>query len=913
MNIVVVESPAKAKTINKYLGPGYEVLASFGHIRDLPAKDGSVDPNANFRMLWEVDAKSNQRMNDIARALKGADKLILATDPDREGEAISWHVLEVLKEKKALKGQAIERVVFNAITKQAVTEAMKHPRTIDAALVDAYLARRALDYLVGFTLSPVLWRKLPGARSAGRVQSVALRLVCDRELEIEKFVAKEYWSIAATLATPRNETFEARLVGADGQKIQRLDIGSGAEAEAFTRDLENATFKVATVEGKPARRNPPPPFTTSTMQQEASRKLGFSPAHTMRLAQRLYEGIDIGGETVGLITYMRTDGIDMAPEAIAAVREMIGKDYGKSYVPETPRTYQQKSKTAQEAHEAVRPTDPNRSPKDVAKSVDRDQARLYELIWNRTVASQMQSAELERTTVDILAKTGSRNIELRATGQVVKFDGFLTLYQEGHDEADEDDESRRLPAMSEGELLEKQAINSSQHFTEPPPRYSEAALVKRMEELGIGRPSTYASILQVLQDRGYVRIDKKRLMPEDKGRVVVGFLESFFQRYVEYDFTANLEEQLDRVANHEIDWKQVLQNFWIDFIGAVNDIKDLRVTQVLDALNDLLAPHIFPPRAEGGDPRKCPTCETGRLSLKLGRFGAFIGCSNYPDCTFTRQMTPGAEGSLNGTKVLGEDPVTGLEVSLRSGRFGPYLQLGEQAKPEKKGDKVEKPKRAGLPKGLAPEDVDLERALALLALPREVGIHPEDNEPIIAGVGRFGPYVKHDKTYANLEEGDDVLNIGLNRAVTLIAEKKANPGKGRRFGADPGKVLGEHPDKGGPIVAKKGRYGPYVSHDGINATLPGDKTPETITLEEAVSLLDARAERVGASGKRGGKKKAARKTAGETETVAAEAPKPRRAAGRKTAAGKVESNPAAAPKKVAAAKAKPARKTKAAE
>jgi len=913
MNIVVVESPAKAKTINKYLGPGYEVLASFGHIRDLPAKDGSVDPNANFRMLWEVDAKSNQRMNDIARALKGADKLILATDPDREGEAISWHVLEVLKEKKALKGQAIERVVFNAITKQAVTEAMKHPRTIDAALVDAYLARRALDYLVGFTLSPVLWRKLPGARSAGRVQSVALRLVCDRELEIEKFVAKEYWSIAATLATPRNETFEARLVGADGQKIQRLDIGSGAEAEAFTRDLENATFKVATVEAKPARRNPPPPFTTSTMQQEASRKLGFSPAHTMRLAQRLYEGIDIGGETVGLITYMRTDGIDMAPEAIAAVREMIGKDYGKSYVPETPRTYQQKSKTAQEAHEAVRPTDPNRSPKDVAKSVDRDQARLYELIWNRTVASQMQSAELERTTVDILAKTGSRNIELRATGQVVKFDGFLTLYQEGHDEADEDDESRRLPAMSEGELLEKQAINSSQHFTEPPPRYSEAALVKRMEELGIGRPSTYASILQVLQDRGYVRIDKKRLMPEDKGRVVVGFLESFFQRYVEYDFTANLEEQLDRVANHEIDWKQVLQNFWIDFIGAVNDIKDLRVTQVLDALNDLLAPHIFPPRAEGGDPRKCPTCETGRLSLKLGRFGAFIGCSNYPDCTFTRQMTPGAEGSLNGTKVLGEDPVTGLEVSLRSGRFGPYLQLGEQAKPEKKGDKVEKPKRAGLPKGLAPEDVDLERALALLALPREVGIHPEDNEPIIAGVGRFGPYVKHDKTYANLEEGDDVLNIGLNRAVTLIAEKKANPGKGRRFGADPGKVLGEHPDKGGPIVAKKGRYGPYVSHDGINATLPGDKTPETITLEEAVSLLDARAERVGASGKRGGKKKAARKTAGETETVAAEAPKPRRAAGRKTAAGKVESNPAAAPKKVAAAKAKPARKTKAAE
>jgi DNA topoisomerase I len=885
MNIVVVESPAKAKTINKYLGSGYEVLASFGHIRDLPAKDGSVDPDDNFKMIWEVDAKSNQRINEIAKALKGADKLILATDPDREGEAISWHVLEVLKQKKALSKQTIERVVFNAITKQAVTDALKHPRVIDSALVDAYLARRALDYLVGFTLSPVLWRKLPGARSAGRVQSVALRLVCDRELEIEKFVAREYWSIVAKLATPRQETFEARFVGADGQKVQRLDIGSGAEAEAFTRGLEAATFKVANVEAKPSRRNPPPPFTTSTMQQEASRKLGFSPAHTMRLAQRLYEGIDIDGETVGLITYMRTDGIEVAPEALAAIRSMIGKEYGANYVPETARSYQQKSKTAQEAHEAVRPTDPNRSPKDVAKSVDRDQARLYELIWNRAVASQMQSAELERTTVDIEAKVGSRTLDLRATGQVVKFDGFLTLYQEGHDEADEDEESRRLPAMSQGELLQKQAINSSQHFTEPPPRYSEAALVKRMEELGIGRPSTYASILQVLQDRGYVRIDKKRLMPEDKGRVVVGFLESFFQRYVEYDFTASLEEQLDKIANNEIDWKQVLQDFWIDFIGAVNDIKDLRVTHVLDVLNDLLAPHIFPPGPEGGDPRKCPSCDTGRLSLKLGRFGAFIGCSNYPDCTFTRQMTPGANGGVNGTKVLGEDPGTGLEVSLRSGRFGPYLQLGEQSKEKD----AEKPKRAGLPKGLSPEDVDLEKALALLALPREVGMHPEDGEPIIAGVGRFGPYVKHGKIYANLDSSEDVLTVGLNRAVSLIAEKKANPGRGRRFGADPGKSLGEHTDKGGPIVVKNGRYGPYVSHAGINATLPGDKTPDTVTLEEAIGLLEARAAKMG------------------------NAPKARRAAGRKQASGKAAAKPAAKPKKAVAAKAKSPRKAKAAE
>jgi DNA topoisomerase-1 len=895
MNIVVVESPSKAKTINKYLGSGYEVLASFGHIRDLPAKDGSVDPEHNFRMLWEVDPQSQKRINDIARALKGADKLILATDPDREGEAISWHVLEVLSDKKALRpGTAVERVVFNAITKQSVSEAMKNPRKIDDALVDAYRARRALDYLFGFTLSPVLWRKLPGARSAGRVQSVALRLVCDRELEIEKFVAREYWSILARLATPRNEVFEARLVGADGQKIQRLDIGSGAEAEAFTRDLENATFTVAAVEAKPARRNPPPPFTTSTMQQEASRKLGFAPAVTMRLAQRLYEGVDIAGETTGLITYMRTDGIDMAPEAVAEIRGMIGKNYGQQYVPGSPRQYQNKSKNAQEAHEAVRPTSANRTPAEVAKYVDRDQARLYELIWNRAVASQTESAELERTTVDIAARVGSRNLELRATGQVVKFDGFLTLYQEGLDEPSDDEESRRLPAMSQGEPLQKQAIESSQHFTEPPPRFSEAALVKRMEELGIGRPSTYASILQVLQDRGYVRLDKKRLIPEDKGRVVVAFLESFFNRYVEYDFTASLEEKLDRISNGEIDWRAVLTEFWEQFIGSVNEIKEVRNRVVLDALNDLLEPHIFPARADGKPRRQCPQCGTGELSLKTGRFGAFIGCSNYPECNFTRQLTPNAD-SMMGKKVLGEDPDTGLEVTLRGGRFGPYLQLGEQVKPpkRKKGEpkvEVEKPKRAGLPKGLSPDDVDLEKALGLLSLPREVGLSPEDGEPILAGIGRFGPYVKHGKVYASLEEGDDVLTIGLNRAVTLIAEKKANPKKGRRFGPAPGKVLGEHPDKGGPVVVKNGRYGPYVSHGGVNATLTGDKTPENVTLTEAVVLLDARAEALGAQPRRA----AGRKKAGE----ASEAPKGRS----KTAAADGKGKASAKPRKKATKK-----------
>jgi len=834
MNIVIVESPAKAKTINRYLGPGYAVLASFGHVRDLPAKDGSVDPEHDFRMLWEVDAKSAKRLNDIARALKGADKLILATDPDREGEAISWHVLEVLKEKRALKAQPVERVVFNAITKQAVAEAMRHPRKIDSALVDAYLARRALDYLVGFTLSPVLWRKLPGARSAGRVQSVALRLVCDRELEIEKFVPQEYWSLVATLATPRGESFEARLVGADGKRIQRLDIGSGAEAQAFKQALESARFQVASVEAKPTRRFPPPPFTTSTLQQEASRKLGFAPAHTMRIAQRLYEGVDIGGETVGLITYMRTDGVQMAPEAIDSIRLLIMGDYGRDYLPPSPRQYQTKSKNAQEAHEAIRPTAMERRPRDMARHLDPDMARLYELIWLRAVASQAEAAELERTTADITAQVNGRVLDLRATGTVIKFDGFLKLYHEDQDDPAEDDESRRLPAMSAGEPLTRQRIDASQHFTEPPPRYSEASLVKRMEELGIGRPSTYAATLQVLRDRGYVRIEKKRLVPEDKGRVVIAFLESFFARYVEYDFTASLEEQLDRISNNEIDWKQVLADFWHDFIGAVDEIKDLRVSEVLDALNEVLGPHIFPPRADGTDPRQCPTCGTGQLSLKIGRFGAFIGCSNYPECRYTRQLAAAnGDASDSGTRILGQDPETGLDVTIRSGRFGPYIQLGEARDGEK-------PKRVSVPKGISLDELDLERALALLSLPREVGRSPETGEPILAGIGRYGPYVQMGRTYANLEAGDDVLTIGLNRAVTLIAEKQAKGPRGKRFGSSPGRDLGAHPTLGGAIVLREGRYGPYVTHNKINATLPNSVAPDTITLEQAAALIDAK-------------------------------------------------------------------------
>ncbi|MGM4928406.1 type I DNA topoisomerase [Tardiphaga sp. 619_E2_N8_5] len=902
MNLVIVESPSKAKTINKYLGKDYEVLASFGHVRDLPAKNGSVDPDANFQMIWEIDPKAASRLNDIAKAVKGADKLILATDPDREGEAISWHVLEVLKQKRALKDQKIERVVFNAITKQAVTDAMKNPREIDGALVDAYMARRALDYLVGFTLSPVLWRKLPGARSAGRVQSVALRLVCDREQEIEKFIPREYWSLVTTLATPRGESFEARLVGADGKKIQRLDIGTGAEAEDFKKAIEAANFTVSTVDAKPARRNPQAPFTTSTLQQEASRKLGFAPAHTMRIAQRLYEGIDIGGETTGLITYMRTDGVQIDPSAITQARSVIGEDYGKQYVPDAARQYTSKAKNAQEAHEAIRPTDMSRRPASLRGRLDSDQSRLYELIWMRTIASQMESAEMERTTVDIAAKAGSRLLELRATGQVVKFDGFLAVYQEGKDDDAEDEDSRRLPAMSEGEALKKENLAVTQHFTEPPPRFSEASLVKRMEELGIGRPSTYASILQVLKDRGYVRLEKKRLYGEDKGRVVVAFLENFFAKYVEYDFTAALEENLDRISNNEISWQQVLKDFWTDFIGAVNEIKDLRVAQVLDALDEMLGPHIYAPREDGGDPRQCPTCGTGRLNLKAGKFGAFVGCTNYPECRYTRPLA--ADSGANADRVLGPDPVSGLEVAVKAGRFGPYIQLGD-AKDYEEG---EKPKRAGIPKNTSPSDVELDLALKLLSLPREIGKHPETGEPITAGLGRFGPFVKHEKTYASLEAGDEVFDIGLNRAVTLIAEKIAKGPSGRRFGADPGKPLGDHPTLGG-VAVKGGRYGAYVTAGGVNATIPSDKTQETITLEEAIALIDERVAKGGIKPKRGAKKAPAKKAVAKKADAAEKKPAAKKAVAKKTAT-KPKAEGAAASKARAPVKAKtsPAKK-----
>jgi DNA topoisomerase-1 len=835
MNVVVVESPAKAKTINRYLGRDYKVLASYGHVRDLPAKDGSVEPDRDFAMSWLVDAKAAKRVNEIAAALKDSTKLILATDPDREGEAISWHVLEILKKKGLLKDKFVERVVFNAITSKSILEAMRNPRQLDPALVDAYLARRALDYLVGFTLSPVLWRKLPGARSAGRVQSVALRLVCDRELEIEAFRPQEYWSVDATFRTTSGDAFSARLAAVDGSRLGRLDIETEAEARAIERALADSAFSVETVESSPVKRHPYPPFRTATLQQEASRKLGFSSKETMQLAQRLYEGVNLGGEVVGLITYMRTDGVQMAGEAIAATRSVILKSFGDRYLPAAPRAYSTKAKNAQEAHEAIRPTDVARHPASLLKRLERGQAALYELIWKRTLASQMESAEFERTTADIAAagQDGKRYV-FRATGSVVKFDGFLKLYQEGADDAEEEN-GRCLPDLTPGEAVAVEELLSQQHFTEPPPRYSEASLIKKMEELGIGRPSTYTAILSVLRERGYVRLEKKRLIPEDKGRIVTAFLEAFFARYVEYGFTADLEELLDRISAGEVDWKQVLRDFWRDFAASVDDTRDLRVSAVLDALNDILAPHIFPERPDG-DRRACPTCSTGRLSLKIGKFGAFIGCENYPECRYTRQISQGHNGAEQAVPpdgiLLGNEPETGLPVTRRLGRFGPYVQLGE-ATPD------EKPKRSAIPRGWNAEEVDLERALQLLSLPREVGVHPESGQPITANFGRYGPYIVHEGTYVNLPSPDEVFTIGINRAVDLLAHKKS---RARRSSAAAPKDLGMHPE-GGAVRVLSGRYGPYVKWGKINATLPHGKAPQDITFEEALALLAAKSAR----------------------------------------------------------------------
>ncbi|MFP1642825.1 type I DNA topoisomerase [Pontitalea aquivivens] len=864
MAVVVVESPAKAKTINKYLGSDYTVLASFGHVRDLPPKDGSVDPDHEFAMKWEVAADSKKHIRAITEALKTDDELILATDPDREGEAISWHLQEALADK--LRKKKVSRVTFNAITKPAILEAMKHPRQVDTALVEAYLARRALDYLVGFNLSPVLWRKLPGAKSAGRVQSVCLRLIVEREMEIEAFRAREYWTVTATLVTPRGQEFSARLTVLGGKKLDKFDLANATAAELAVQAVTSRPLAVKSVEAKPATRNPYPPFMTSTLQQEASRKFGMGAKACMSAAQRLYEA--------GHITYMRTDGIDMAPEAVMAARDEIRRRFGEAYVPDSPRMYKNKAKNAQEAHECIRPTDMAMSPDRL--NVEADQRKLYDLIWKRTIASQMAAARMERTTVDVGSNDGQ--VELRATGQVVTFDGFLKIYDQGRDD-DEGEDGARLPQIMQGEPADKRAITPEQHFTQPPPRYTEATLVKRMEELGIGRPSTYASIVTTIQDRGYVRKDKNRLIPEDTGRLVTAFLANYFRRYVEYDFTADLEDQLDDISAGDRDYKEVLARFWRDFSAALGETAELRISEVLDKIDEVLGPHLYPPRADGGDPRACPTCGAGRLNLKTARSGgAFIGCSNYPECRYTRPLSAPEDGdaaALDG-KVLGQDD--GADITLRIGRFGPYVQKGEATADQPK------PPRASLPKGWSPESIDLDRALMLLSLPRQIGAHPEDGAPVEASIGRFGPYVKHNKTYANLPDIDEVFTIGMNRAVEVLAQKAARGPGGRGAAAQPIKDLGEHPD-GGVIQVMPGRYGPYVKWGKVNATIPKDSAPEAITLEEALPLLAAKAAK-------GGKKTPARKAPAKKAPAKAAAKPTSKTSGAKKPAAKK-----AAPKK----------------
>ncbi|MDR3449726.1 MAG: type I DNA topoisomerase [Alphaproteobacteria bacterium] len=879
--LVIVESPAKAKTINKYLGADYTVLASYGHIRDLPPKDGSVRPDEDFAMDWELGDRADRPVSEITKAIKSADAVYLASDPDREGEAIAWHILEVLREKGLDKKATIKRVTFNEITKKTVTDAIANPREIDQDLVDAYMARRALDYLVGFSLSPVLWRKLPGAKSAGRVQSVALRLICERESEIEDFRAQEFWTIEATFLTANNLSVPAKLTHLSGKKLDKFALQTEGEAQAAMALLRQLTYKVASVEKKQSRRNPYPPFTTSTLQQEASRKLGMGATRTMRTAQNLYEGTDIGGETVGLITYMRTDGVTLSADAIAAAREVIAKDFGKDYVPAEARIYKTTAKNAQEAHEAIRPTDLERRPEIVAKYLDGEQLALYTLIWQRTMASQMASAVLDQVAVDIAGDTDKA--VFRATGSVVVFDGWLKVYQESVDDDKKVDDDGygnvRLPPVKENDPMKPKEIKPEQHFTQPPPRYSEASLVKRLEELGIGRPSTYASIMQVLQDRDYVKLDKKRFFPEDRGRIVTAFLENFFKDYVEYDFTADLETKLDDISGGKLPWKKVLREFWTGFSGAIGETKDLKISDVIDALDNMLGPHFFPPNADGSDPRQCQVCKTGRMGLKLGKFGAFLGCSNYPTCKNTRPLAVpnGADGTpqMAGPRELGTDPATGLPVSARVGPYGAYVQLGppgavavaplgaEQSRPDqnasaeppppppekvsedgkkkkkkaKKKDDAPKPKRVSLPKGMDPNLIDLTAALKLLELPRDVGKHPESGEMITAGIGRFGPYIKMGPQYKSIPADDDVLNIGLNRAVVLLAE----PSKGRfGAGATPGKLLGEHPEDKKPVSLNNGRFGPYIKWGKVMATVTKAYDPENVTMAQALEIIAAK-------------------------------------------------------------------------
>ncbi|SFE58271.1 DNA topoisomerase I [Sulfitobacter brevis] len=884
MPVVVVESPAKAKTINKYLGDNYTVLASYGHVRDLPPKDGSVDPERDFEMLWEIASDSKKHVKAIADALAKDNELILATDPDREGEAISWHLQEALTKRKSIKKDTpVSRVVFNAITKNAVTEAMKNPRQVDMPLVEAYLARRALDYLVGFNLSPVLWRKLPGAKSAGRVQSVTLRIIVEREMEIEAFRNREYWSVKVLLATPRGQEFEARLVTLAGKKLDKFDLGNQTQAEMAVQAITSRDLSVTSVEAKPASRNPSAPFMTSTLQQEASRKFGMGARQTMSTAQRLYEA--------GHITYMRTDGIDMAPEAVVMARDAIKERFGADYVPDQPRIYKNKAKNAQEAHECIRPTEMTRDA--ASLKLEPDQAKLYDLIWKRTLACQMESARMERTTVEVGAKDGQ--VGLRATGQVVLFDGFLKVYEEGRDDDVVDDDDKRLPQISKDDKMDKRAVTPEQHFTQPPPRYTEATLVKRMEELGIGRPSTYASIVTTIQDREYVRKEGNRLIPEDKGRLVTAFLENYFRRYVGYDFTADLEDQLDKVSAADANYKDVLSRFWRDFSAAIAETADLRITEVLEKINEVLEPHLFPATEDGGDPRLCPNCGAGRLSMRTARSGgAFIGCSNYPECRYTRPFgppDPEAEASAISPdgKLLGED--MGDEIRVFKGRFGPYVQRGPMTEENKK------PPRQSVPKEWPAEELELEAAVRLLSLPREIGPHPEDGVMVWANIGRYGAYIKHAEstsdrggTNANLEGLDEVFSVGMNRAVQLLAEKVASRG-GRGKAAPPIREMGDHPDMGGAVNIMEGKYGPYVKWEKVNATIPKEIEPADLTMERAVELIEEKLAKSPA--KRKAAKKAAPKKAAANKAPA------KKAAAKKAPAKKAPAKKAATKKPAA--------------
>ena len=816
MKLVIVESPAKAKTINKYLGSDYKVLASFGHIRDLPSKDGSVKPDEDFAMTWELSSGGKKRLNDIIAAVKDADTIVLASDPDREGEAIAWHILEELTARKKIKDKKIERVVFHEITKSAVTEAIKNPRQIDNNLVSAYMGRRALDYLVGFTLSPVLWRKLPGSKSAGRVQSVALRLICDRETEIEKFKAEEYWTVDVDLITKTQALIKSHLINLDGKKLEKFDLNTEAKAQEAKAKIEAQEFSIANVERKQTNRYPSPPFTTSTLQQEAARKLRFSAKKTMQVAQKLYEE--------GLITYMRTDAVNLSKEAIEACREAIVKYFGDPYLPKTAKEYKTKSKNAQEAHEAIRPAHIMDTPKKLETKLDSDAHKLYELIWKRTVACQMNPAVMDRVTIDSIS--GDKQILLRATGQVIKFDGFLKLYVESNDDNDEDDENRILPNVETGEAVNKGEIRPEQHFTTPPPRFTEASLVKKLEELGIGRPSTYASIIAVLQDRKYVRVEKLRFIPEDRGRIVTVFLENFFKKYVEYDFTAQHEEYLDDISNGEMEWKKLLGGFWAKFIKNIEAVQPLQISEVIEKIDEVLSYHLFPPREDGSDPRICPECGKGRLSIKLGKFGAFLGCSNYPECKYTKPLTDVAEEIGNDTpkapnpedKTMGE--LNGLNVYLKKGPYGFYIQLGEDATAT-----TEKPKRVALPRNLKPEEVTPEQALILASLPRQLG------NGIEANIGKFGQYLKQGNKSKSLTGSDNIFNITLERAEEILKNVAERPA---------GKVLGQNPKDKSDITVLSGRYGPYIKCGKNNYAIPREFKDKELTLEDALKIMTAK-------------------------------------------------------------------------